>query len=169
MKRRDLGMNNNRDNQGPNACACRKVNSQSPASGRPNRRGFFHACFALMTAIAGFVVAFPIFSFFRLPKRINTAKRIEVPIAGLSEDQALFFERQGVQVVLIYTAREPKVFDAACTHLGCLVTWDQNEHIFHCPCHGAVFDDKGQAVKGPVNAPLKKIDFEIKNNVLVIS
>jgi hypothetical protein len=84
-------MNNNRDNQGPNACACRKVNSQSPASGRPNRRGFFHACFALMTAIAGFVVAFPIFSFFRLPKRINTAKRIEVPIAGLSEDQALFF------------------------------------------------------------------------------
>jgi Rieske Fe-S protein len=122
-----------------------------------------------MTGIAAFVVAFPVLSFFRLPKWISTAKRIEVPLTQLSEDQALFFDRQGVQIVLIYTAREPKVFDAACTHLGCLVTWDQNEHIFHCPCHGAVFDDKGQAVKGPVNTPLKKIDFEIKNNVLVIS
>jgi len=122
-----------------------------------------------MSGIAGFIVAFPIFSFFRLPKRINTAKKIEVPIADLSEDQALFFDRQGVQIALVYTDREPKVFDAACTHLGCLVTWDQNEHIFHCPCHGAVFDDKGQAIKGPVNAPLKRIDFEIKNDVLVIS
>ncbi len=168
MKRKGFDMND-QDVQRPGACGCRKANSQASASPRPNRRFFFHACFALMTGIAGFVVAFPVFSFFRLPRRINTAKRIEVSIADLSEDQALFFERQGAQIVLIYTAKEPKVFDAACTHLGCLVTWDQNEHIFHCPCHGAVFDDTGGAVKGPVNTPLKKIDFEIKNNVIVIS
>ena len=161
-------MNNDQDNQVQNSRACPKVNSQTPVSVRPNRRGFFHACFALMTGVAGFIVAFPAFSFFRLPKRINTARKIEVPIADLSEDQALFFNRQGIQIALIYTDREPKVFDAACTHLGCLVTWDQNEHIFHCPCHGAVFDDKGQTVKGPVNTPLKKIDFEIKNDVLII-
>ena len=162
-------MNNNHDNRIQNSYACLKANSQTPVSVRQDRRGFFHACFGLMTGIAAFVVAFPVFSFFRLPRRINTAKRIEVPVADLSEDQALFFERQGAQIVLVYTAREPKVFDAACTHLGCLVTWDQNEHIFHCPCHGAVFDDKGQAVKGPVNTPLKKINFEIKNNIIVIS
>lgn len=149
--------------------SCPKANSQSHVSVRPNRRGFFHACFALMTGIAGFVVASPVFSFFRLPKRINTVKKIEVPVTDLSEDQALFFNRQGVQIALIYTNKDPKVFDAACTHLGCLVTWDQNEHIFHCPCHGAVFDDEGRAVKGPVNTPLKRIDFEIKNNVLIIS
>lgn len=122
-----------------------------------------------MTGAAAFVVAFPVVSFFRLPRRINTAKKIEVALTDMSVDQALFFERQGEQIVLVYTDKEPKVFNAACTHLGCLVTWDQNEHIFHCPCHGAVFDDKGQAVKGPVNAPLKKIDFEIKNNTIVIS
>ncbi len=162
-------MNNNQGSQRSNACARQEVISQPPVSIRRNRRGFFHACIALMTGIAGVILAFPVFSFFRLPKRISTVKRIEVPLTQLSEDQALFFDRQGVQVVLVYTGREPKVFDAACTHLGCLVTWDQNEHVFHCPCHGAVFDDKGQAVKGPVNAPLKKIDFEIKNNVLVIS
>lgn len=162
-------MNSNHDNPGLSGCACKGTNVQAPAAGRPNRRGFFHACFALMTGIAAFVVAFPIFSFFRLPKRINTAKKIEVALADLSEDQALFFDRQGEQIVLVYTAKEPKVFDAACTHLGCLVTWDQNDHLFHCPCHGAVFDDKGQVVRGPVNTPLKKIEFEIKNNTIVIA
>jgi cytochrome b6-f complex iron-sulfur subunit len=122
-----------------------------------------------MTGIAGFIVAFPVFSFMRLPKRINTAKRIELPLADLREDQALFFEREGIQVVLIYTNREPKAFDAACTHLGCLVSWDQNEHVFRCPCHGAVFSDQGAAVKGPVNTPLRKIKFEIAKGMLVIA
>lgn len=162
-------MNDNQDNQRLNDCACPKANSAAPVSDRRNRRGFFHACFALPTGIAACIVAFPVFSFFRLPKRVSATRKIEVPIAELSEDQALFFDRQGAQIVLIYTGREPKAFDAACTHLGCLVTWDQDEHIFHCPCHRAVFDDKGQPVKGPVNAPLKKIDFEIKNDVIVIS
>jgi cytochrome b6-f complex iron-sulfur subunit len=134
-----------------------------------SRRGFFHVCIAMMAGIAGFIVAFPVFSFLRLPKRIHTAKSIELPLADLKEDQALFFEREGVQVVVIYTNREPKAFDAACTHLGCLVSWDQNAHVFHCPCHGAVFDDQGAVVKGPVNAPLKKVEFQIAKGVLVIA
>ncbi len=136
---------------------------------QPSRRGFFHVCIAAMTGLAALVVAFPIFSFLRLPKRINTAKSIEVPLAGLSESQALFFEREGTQIVLINTNKEPKAYDAACTHLGCLVSWDQNEHVFRCPCHGAVFDDQGAAVKGPVNMPLKKVKFEVKSGVLVIA
>jgi cytochrome b6-f complex iron-sulfur subunit len=123
----------------------------------------------MMTGIAGFIVAFPIFSFMRLPKRINTAKAIELPLATLREDQALFFEREGVQIAVIYTNREPKVFDAACTHLGCLVSWNQNEHVFHCPCHGAIFDDQGAPLKGPVNVPLKRVKFEIAKGVLVIA
>ncbi|RPJ37433.1 MAG: ubiquinol-cytochrome c reductase iron-sulfur subunit [Planctomycetaceae bacterium] len=138
-------------------------------SSQSSRRGFFHACFAMMAGIAGLVVAFPIFSFMRLPKRINTAKSIEVPLADLKEDQAVFFEREGVQIVVIYTNQEPKAFDAGCTHLGCLVSWDQNQHVFHCPCHGAIFDDQGTAVKGPVNMPLKKVKFEIAKGVLVIA
>jgi hypothetical protein len=127
-------MTDNQDAHQPNAAAGQGSNPQEPAATGRNRRGFFHACFAFMTALAAFIVAFPIFSFFRLPRRIRTVKRIEVPLAGLSEDQALFFQRQGVQIVLVYTNRKPKVFDSACTHLGCLVKWDPNEHRFHCPC-----------------------------------
>jgi Rieske Fe-S protein len=122
-----------------------------------------------MAMVAWAIVVFPIVSFMRLPKRIVRARSIEVPLADLSEDQALFFQREGTRIVLVYTKREPKVFDAACTHLGCLVAWDQNEHLFRCPCHGAVFDDNGGAIRGPVNTPLKKIKFEIKKDILIIA
>jgi cytochrome b6-f complex iron-sulfur subunit len=162
-------MSEDLDKRTPNGGASQDTNAQAPVSTRRNRRGFFHACFALMTGIAAFIVAFPIFSFFRLPKRLHTEKVIKVPLASLSVDQALFFQRQGVQIVLLYTNRKPKVFNAACTHLGCLVKWDPNEHIFHCPCHGAMFDDKGQVLRGPANKPLAKIKFEIKNNDIVIA
>jgi Rieske Fe-S protein len=139
------------------------------ARAQTSRRGFFHACFAIMTAIAGFLVAFPIFSFLRLPRRIKTSQTIELPLASRSENQAQFFEREGTQIVVIYTNREPKVFDAACTHLGCLVAWDQNDHVFRCPCHGAVFSDLGAPLKGPVNMPLKTIKLEIAKGTLVIA
>ena len=162
-------MQNYQCSHGGGACGEARENTDGRDLAQPSRRGFFHLCFAVMTGIAGLAVAFPILSFLRLPKRINAAKSIEVPLAGLSESQALFFEREGTQIVLINTNKEPKAYDAACTHLGCLVSWDQNEHVFRCPCHGAVFDDQGAAVKGPVNMPLKKVKFEINKGVLVIA
>ncbi len=133
------------------------------------RRGFLHVCIAGMGAIGGALVAFPVFSFLRLPKRLGGITTITTPIAELSEDQARYFDRQGVQIVVVYTNKEPKVFDAACTHLGCVTAWDPNDHVFRCPCHGAVFDDNGEVVSGPVNKPLKKIKFEIKNGQIIIA
>ena len=162
-------MHNDRDNQKLDLSADLKRNSQTQTSSKTDRRGFFHVCFILLAGLAGFITAFPVFAFFRLPNRINRAKSIEVPLSALSEGQSLYFEQQGTQIVLIYTNREPKVFDSACPHLGCLVKWDQDQHAFLCPCHGAIFDDQGKVIKGPVNAPLKSIKFEIKNNILVIA
>lgn len=152
-------------------CPYQNTGTKPPGnSNNPDRRGFLHFCIGIMTAISAFMVAFPLFSFCgRLPKKLGGSKRIEVAIDELSEDQALYFNRQGNQIVLVYTNKEPKVFDASCTHLGCLVAWDQNSHIFRCPCHGAAFGDRGEVVSGPVNAPLKKIKFEIKDKKIIIA
>ncbi len=35
---------------------------------------------------------------------------------------------------------EPVVaVSAACTHMGCIVQWQDSDHKFHCPCHGGLF------------------------------
>ena len=32
---------------------------------------------------------------------------------------------------------------AACTHMGCLVQWQDSDRKYHCPCHGGLFGEYG--------------------------
>src|SRR3989440_2392070 len=33
---------------------------------------------------------------------------------------------------------------AACTHMGCIVQWQDSDRKFHCPCHGGIFTEYGK-------------------------
>lgn len=54
-------------------------------------------------------------------------------------------------------------FSSVCTHLGCLVNWDNNKKEFLCPCHGGKFDINGAVIAGPPPKPLTRLPLEIKD------
>ena len=47
------------------------------------------------------------------------------------------------------------VLSARCTHLGCLVHFNDAERTWACPCHGSRFDVDGAVLQGPANRPLQ--------------
>jgi glycine/D-amino acid oxidase-like deaminating enzyme/nitrite reductase/ring-hydroxylating ferredoxin subunit len=46
-----------------------------------------------------------------------------------------------------------------CTHLGCLVQWNNAERSWDCPCHGSRFDCDGTVLDGPAVMPLEPIEM----------
>ncbi len=59
-------------------------------------------------------------------------------------------------------------FDASCTHEGCPVRYAGT--TFQCPCHGAQFDSAtGKVLRGPANAPLRRIGVKVIGSTLYAS
>jgi cytochrome b6-f complex iron-sulfur subunit len=48
-----------------------------------------------------------------------------------------------------------------CTHLGCLIPFQQSENRFICPCHGSTFERTSQYVRGPAGRNLDQFVTEV--------
>ena len=54
-------------------------------------------------------------------------------------------------------------FNQKCTHLGCVVYYEAEEHRWHCPCHEGNFEaETGAVISGPPLRPLGRIDVEVR-------
>jgi len=55
-----------------------------------------------------------------------------------------------------------------CTHLGCTVPWRDDEGQFHCPCHGSLYNAKGEVTGGPAPRPLDLFPVEVADGNVVV-
>lgn len=62
-----------------------------------------------------------------------------------------------------------KVYNAQCTHLGCIVDYVSENKTFNSPCHGGVFSiEDGRVLAGPPPRPLDMLDYKIEEGELLV-
>ena len=67
----------------------------------------------------------------------------------------------GSALLVVRTPNGFKALSAICTHLGCLVDWNNQKREIVCPCHAGVFDLEGRNVSGPPPRPLAAYEVKV--------
>jgi glycine/D-amino acid oxidase-like deaminating enzyme/nitrite reductase/ring-hydroxylating ferredoxin subunit len=64
--------------------------------------------------------------------------------------------RRGLSKLAVYRDGGGNLHEwsAVCPHLGCIVSWNDAEKTWDCPCHGSRFDCLGRVINGPANRDL---------------
>ncbi len=66
------------------------------------------------------------------------------------------------------TAEGVRAFSMVCTHLGCIVRWEEGKKEFYCPCHDGRFDQFGEVLAGPPPVPLEQIAVRVEGEKVVV-
>ena len=68
--------------------------------------------------------------------------------------------RRGARMIAVYRdeAGDLHQRNAACTHLKCIVNWNDLEKSWDCPCHGSRFTPTGDVLNGPASSPLEAME-----------
>lgn len=138
---------------------------------QPTRRRFLDWVIGLGSAITGAALLLPSLMYLWPAAKGGGPAKVEVEGAlSLAPGQAIILQVGSLPVIVLRTRSGFKAFSASCTHLGCLVKWDENKREFLCPCHAAVFDENGKVVSGPPPAPMPELKVkEVGDKVFVIS
>jgi len=68
-------------------------------------------------------------------------------------------------ILLRVADRQVVAFSQKCTHLGCVVYYQADEHRWHCPCHEGNFAElTGAVLSGPPPRPLGRVAVEIRDD-----
>jgi Rieske Fe-S protein len=92
---------------------------------------------------------------------------------------AIPFSANGVVGYVIRDTSDPNkeeiiAMSAACTHMGCIVNWENSERKFYCPCHGGTFTASGgiDTSTGSWGAlylrPLPRLNTKVENGTIYV-
>ena len=89
----------------------------------------------------------------------NRIKIKEENLSAIKNDNGGIIKVNGASIG-IYKDINGKVFavNPTCTHLGCLLTWNNLDKTWDCPCHGSRFDYTGKNLYDPAFKDLERYE-----------
>ncbi len=121
------------------------------------RKDFLDLAVAASVGFTGVGIGIPILTYIWPPVEVTKRAGQRVKVAELKEitpGKGKPVMLNGKPVLVINTGEQFIALAAACPHLGCVVKWDEPAAKIVCPCHGALFDVRGNVLSGPSPGPL---------------
>lgn len=149
----------------------------------PKRRSFFKASLLFISGLISAVVAVPLLGFAILPALKKAPKKyVVLGIVDLlkgsrykkinytfqSKDGWMRTNKKRSVYVIDAGNGNFVVFSRVCSHLNCLVRWEESKRQFLCPCHGGVFDEEGNVMTGPPPRSLERLPVKVEDGVLYV-
>lgn len=137
------------------------------------RRGFVRYLlgFSIVSTIVG--VLTPVISYLWPPARSAQAGGGRV-LVGTTEEippgQATVLPVNDKPVIVVHTQDgQVRAFSAICTHLGCVVEWEEKRGFILCPCHDGRFNAlTGAVISGPPPAPLPPMVAAVEDGSIYV-
>jgi len=91
------------------------------------------------------------------------------PFSKLAVGEARFI-RHGAAPLFVVRVSDTEVLalSAVCTHLHCVLRWDEAGGRILCPCHAGSFDRHGNVLSGPPSRALTRYPAEIRRDEIIV-
>lgn len=79
-----------------------------------------------------------------------------ITIDQIKPNEGAIVEEQGKKIA-VYKDNSGNIIKMSpvCTHLSCIIGWNETEKTWDCPCHGSRFDASGHVINGPAKKNLE--------------
>lgn len=152
---------------------------------RVSRRAFFASFLGVFSGAIATVIGIPVLRYVLYPIQgaIRSIKWTEVgdasefaaidkPITKIISLVQIDGWREVVSRQSVFVSRSAEgqlqVLSPICPHLGCSVSWHQDQDKFICPCHGGQFSADGSRISGPPPRGLDKLQAQVVGGKLQV-
>ena len=133
------------------------------------RRTFLFVVAGGLGSLLAVAAGWPLLRFLAPPDGAGEGGQVSVPRSAVKAGAAHFFQYRGKPAVALQAKPgEYVALSAVCTHLGCVVQWQEGQGEFLCPCHGGRFSAAGVVLAGPPPRPLELLPVAIAGDQLRI-
>jgi nitrite reductase/ring-hydroxylating ferredoxin subunit len=101
----------------------------------------------------------------KAPRELTT-QVVAGPIERFPPGSVTQFWKEGF--VLIHSPTGFMALSQQCTHNRCNVQYLPEQHLLHCPCHGAQFSLSGSVLSGPATRALERFPTRVQEQRVVV-
>ncbi len=133
------------------------------------RRNFLMIMLGGVGSLLAVAAGWPLVRFLMPSDTGDAASQVAIDRTLVTPGTAHLFQFQGRPAVVLQTAPgEFVALSAVCTHLGCIVQWQEEESQFLCPCHAGRFSTDGSVISGPPPKPLEILPVTLDGDQVLV-